>query len=98
MLESLQIILSLVVSKKLDRFVRVSLDVGDYKKNRTEYLEHLAEQAKEKALRDGSEVSLPNLKSWERRVVHVSLQEDGEVLSESVGEGRDRTLVVRPRS
>ena len=37
MLEALQIVLSLCVSKKLGKFVRISLEVGDYKKNRTDY-------------------------------------------------------------
>jgi len=97
-LEALQLITSLAVSKKLGKFVRISIEVGDYKKNRSSYLEHLAMQAKEKALDEQSEVPLPSLKSWERRIVHMILQNDDEVESESQGEGRDRTLVVRPKA
>lgn len=96
-LESLQLVLSLCVSKKLGEFVRVSLEVGDYKKNRTDWLETLASQTKERAIAENREVALSNLKSWERRVVHLLLQEDKEVMSESIGEGKDRTLVVKPR-
>lgn len=96
-LESLQLITSLTVSKKLGRFVRVSLEVGDYKKNRSDWLENITRQTKERALAENKEIPLPNLKSWERRIVHVLLQEDKEVISESVGEGRDRTLVIKPR-
>lgn len=96
-LESLQLVLSLCVSKKLGEFVRVSLEVGDYKKNRTDWLETLASQTKERSLAENREVALSNLKSWERRVVHLLLQEDKEVMSESIGEGKDRTLVVKPR-
>src|SRR6185312_15828684 len=47
-LDSLQLLLSLMVARKLGRFVRVSLEVGDYKKNRSQYLEKLADQIKEK--------------------------------------------------
>ena len=96
-LESLQLVFSLAISKKLGRFVRASIEVGDYKKNRTDWLETLAIQTKEKVLLDKKEVPLPNLRSWERRIVHVYFQEDPEVISESVGEGRDRTLVIKPR-
>lgn len=96
-LESLQLVLSMALTKKAGKFIRVSLEVGDYKKNRTGWLEHLATQAKEQALREQKAVSLPSLKSWERRIVHVYLQSDDEVVSESVGEGRERTLVVKPR-
>ncbi len=96
-LESLQLVLSMALTKKAGKFIRVSLEVGDYKKNRTEWLEHVAMQAKEQALREQKAISLPSLKSWERRIVHMFLQSDNEVASESVGEGRERTLVVKPR-
>src|ERR1019366_5364691 len=43
-LDSLQLLLSLMVARKLGRFVRVSLEVGDYKKNRSEYLQKVADQ------------------------------------------------------
>ena len=55
-LEALQLIFSLMVSKKIGSFVRVNLEVGDYKKNRSEYLERLAMQTKEIA----SETQLRN--------------------------------------
>ena len=97
-LESLQLIASLMVAKKIGKFVRLSIEVGDYKKNRSEYLENLAQQTKEKVLADGHEQELSNLKSWERRIIHLVLQEDDQVVSESVGEGRDRRLVVKLKS
>lgn len=96
-LESLQLILSLILAKNLGEFKRVSVEVGDYKKNRTEWLEKIALDAKEKALSTSQEVYLSDLKAWERRVVHMLLQEDKEVVSESSGEGKDRVLVIKPR-
>lgn len=96
-LESLQLILALIIARETGVFKRVSLEVGDYKKNREDYLKSLAQQTKERALSEGREVSLPNLKPWERRIVHMFLSDDQEVVSESMGEGRERTLVVRPK-
>lgn len=96
-LDSLQLILAQVIAKSTGEYKRVSLEVGDYKKNREDYLLSLAQQTKERALSENREIFLPNLKPWERRVVHMFFQEDEEVVSESVGEGRDRTLVVRPK-
>ena len=96
-LESLQLILSLIIAKENGEFKRVSLEVGDYKKNREDYLKSLATQTKDRAMSENREISLPNLKPWERRIVHMYLSEDEEVISESIGEGRDRTLVVRPK-
>lgn len=97
-LEALQLILSLVVSKKIGRFIRVSVDIGDYKKNRADFLQNLTLQTKARVLQENQELSLPNLKSWERRIVHMFLQDDEEVVSESIGEGRERTLVIKPRA
>ena len=96
-LDSLQLILSLMVAKETGEFKRLTLEVGDYKKNRSDYLKSLAEQTKEKVLAEQREIYLPNLKPWERREVHLYLQDDDQVLSESVGEGRERTLVVKPK-
>jgi len=97
-LEGLQLVLSLCVARNLGRFVRISIDVGDYKKNRTEWLKTLALETKERVLSEGKEIAIPELKSWERRIVHLLLKEDNEVASDSQGEGRDRVLVVSPKA
>ncbi len=96
-LESLQLVLSLAIAKKLGRFVRVSIEVDGYKKNRTEYLHNLALQVKEKALAENKEQVLSSLKSWERRIIHLYLQNDEQVTSESEGEGKERVLVIKPK-
>lgn len=97
-LEAMQLILSLMLARELGEFVRVSLEIGDYRKNREDYLQHLVDQTKERVLAEQQPVSLPNLKSWERRIVHLILQDDKEVVTESVGEGRDRILTIKLKS
>ena len=96
-LEALQLLISLASAKKNGAFIRVSVEVGDYKKNREEWLKNLVEQTKERVLQEGKAVALPNLKPWERRVVHLMLQDDQDVVSESMGEGRERTLTISPK-
>ena len=86
-----------MVTKKLGEFKRVNVEVGDYKKNRSDYLKTLATDSKERVLSERKEIYLPNLKPWERREVHMHLADDPEVISESVGEGKERTLVIKPR-
>ena len=97
-LEAIQLVLSLILTKKLGEFKRVSFEVGDYKKNRSDFLSNLAEETKERVISEGKEVIIPNLKSWERRLVHLALQDDNKVVSESAGEGKDRVLIVRPKN
>lgn len=96
-LEALQLILSLAVAKKLDKFLRISIDVGDYKKNREDWLKNLALETRDRVIAEGKEIILPQLKSWERRIIHLLLQNDDKVISQSQGEGRDRVLVVSPK-
>lgn len=98
-LESLHLIASFCIAKGLGRFIRVSIEVGDYKKNRTEWLKNLALGTKEKVISQNQEIVLPpDLKSWERRIIHILLKDDEGVVSESKGEGRERVLVVSPKN
>ncbi len=97
-LEALQLILSLMLAKELGEFVRVSLEIGDYRKNREDYLQRLVDQTKERVLAENRPIALQDLKSWERRIVHLMLQDDKEVTTESEGEGRDRVLTIKPKS
>lgn len=96
-LESLQLLLSLAVSKKIGRFIRVMIDVGEYRKQRTDYLEQLANQLRESVILEKREKVVTSLKSWERRVIHLLLKDDKEVVTESQGSGRDRVLLIKPR-
>ena len=82
----------------MGRFVRISIEVDGYKKNRMDYLHKLAVQIKEKALAENKEQVLMSLKSWERRVIHLFLQDDEQVTTESSGEGRDRVLLIKPKA
>jgi len=95
-LDSVQLVLSLIIAKELGEFKRTTLEVADYKKNRSEYLTNLADETRERVITEQKEVYLPNLKPWERRIVHLYFKDDKEVVSESTGEGKERTLLVRP--
>jgi YidC/Oxa1 family membrane protein insertase len=96
-LEALQLVISLAVAKALGKFVRVSLEIGEYKKNRMEYLNTLVAQTKDQVIAENTGITLPSLKSWERRYVHMILQDDDQVATESSGEGRDRVLTIYPK-
>lgn len=96
-LESLQIILGIIVSKKLDKWVKVYANVGDYREKREEALMLMAQRAAERSLAMGRPVQLTNLTPAERRIIHLTLSGDERVETESVGEGADRTLFVKPK-
>ncbi len=97
-LESFQIILGLLVSRGLEEWVRVYVNVGDYREKREESLMLMAQHAAERATAAGRPIEIPNLSASERRVIHLTLAGDDRVETESVGEGSRRTLLVKPRS
>jgi spoIIIJ-associated protein len=96
-LNGLQLLLSLIVSKKLGEWVRISLDAGDWRERRFETLQAMAERAIEKSLSSGEEVALPIMPSSDRRLVHIALKDHPEVDSESTGEEGYRRIVIRPK-
>lgn len=97
-LESMQAILGIIVSKALNRWVKIYVNVGDYREKREEALMHMALRAADRAVSMGREVDLPRLSPAERRIVHLTLSGDERVETESTGEGENRTLLVRPKA
>lgn len=96
-LESLQLILGIMVSKALGRWVKAYVNVGDYREKREETLMHMAQRAADRALALGRSVELSRLTPAERRIIHLTLSGDDRIETESVGEGDDRTLLVKPK-
>ncbi|MBI4064821.1 KH domain-containing protein [Candidatus Gottesmanbacteria bacterium] len=96
-LESFQILLGIIVSKRLSQWVKVYVNVGDYREKREETLMHMAIAAAQRAFSLGRPVELSNLTASERRVVHLTLSGDERVVTESVGVGSSRTLLVKPK-
>lgn len=96
-LESFQIILGIMVSKALEQWVKVYVNVGDYREKREEALMLMAQHAAERVMLTGRPVELTRLSPSERRVIHLTLSGDERVATESIGEGDSRTLIVKPR-
>lgn len=97
-LESLQLVLGIIISKKLGRWVKVYVNVGDYREKREEALMHVAQRAAERALMLHRSVELTRLTPAERRIIHLTLSGDERIETESVGEGDDRVLLVKPKA
>ncbi|HCM82920.1 MAG: Single-stranded nucleic acid binding R3H domain protein [Candidatus Gottesmanbacteria bacterium GW2011_GWB1_44_11c] len=96
-LESLQMILGMIVSRKLGKWERVYVNVGDYREKREEALMYMAQRAAERALASGRPIELTRLSAAERRVIHLTLSGDERVKTESEGEGPDRKLIISPK-
>lgn len=97
-LAALQQMITMIAFKKNGEWVRVLVDVEDYREKRKEVLERMAISIAEKVKASGKSQLLPPMSSFERRIVHVILAERPEVETVSEGEGDQRHIVVKLKS
>lgn len=95
-LAALEYITNAVINRQEGSNVRVSVDVGGYRRRRDERLRETAMRAADRVRKSGEPVELEPMSAAERRVIHVALADEEGVVTESVGEGRGRRVVVRP--
>jgi len=93
-LDSLQYLVSLVVNKEVDDYIRVKMDTENYRQRRKETLENLAKNISFKVKRSKRSVSLEPMNPYERRIIHSALQNDKFVTTHSEGEEPFRRVVV----
>ncbi len=95
-LSQLQYLVNLLSSKHLEEWTRVIVDVEAYRTRREESLMALAERVARQVSRSGRSIQLEPMPANERRVVHMVLRQNPEVLTESSGEGIERRITVLP--
>ena len=93
-LDSLQYLVSLVINKGVEDYIRVKLDTEDYRARRKETLENLAKNISFKVKRTKRSVSLEPMNPYERRIIHSALQNDKYVTTHSEGEEPFRRVIV----
>lgn len=94
-LDSLQYLANLVANKHSQDRVRISIDVEDYRERRKETLIRLAERLADKVKRTGERVVLEPMNPYERKLIHMTLQNDTKVTTYSEGEEPYRKTVIQ---
>ncbi len=94
-MRALQFIVSSALKNQAFEIVRVNVDIADYKKARADRLSEKAEEWMKEVLETGEEMELQPMNPADRRTVHKLAGEHG-VETESVGEGQDRHIVLKP--
>jgi len=97
-LRALGFVVNSMLGRITQRGVRVSVDVNDYRRKREEHLTAVARSAAESVLADQEPVTLEAMPPYERRLVHIALSEDQNVRTYSVGEGKERRVVVEAKA
>jgi spoIIIJ-associated protein len=95
-LGSLQFMVNLLVSRKVQKWPQIVVDVGNYRQRRQESLEGLARRMADRVRQSGRALTLEPMGAYERRIVHLALRSDPTVYTQSTGEGENRKVVIHP--
>lgn len=94
-LDSIQYLLSLIVNKNTDEYVRVQLDSSGYRQKREDTLKDLAQKMASKVLKTGRNIKLEPMNAHERKIIHEALQEYEGVITHSEGKDPYRKVVIQ---
>ncbi|MBR3837575.1 MAG: protein jag [Clostridia bacterium] len=93
-LDSLQYLLSLVTNRHGDDFIRVTIDVENYRAKRENTLKALARKTANRVKKSGRNVTFEPMSAYERRIIHSQAQEIEGVTTHSIGSGEERRVVM----
>ncbi|MCT4594661.1 MAG: protein jag [Anaeromicrobium sp.] len=93
-LDAIQYLVSLVVNKERDEYIRVVLDTENYRRKRRQTLIKLANKLAYKAKSTSRDVVLEPMNPYERRIIHAALQNHPHVVTKSKGEEPFRKVVI----
>lgn len=97
MLDALEVVLFQMFGREMDRSQRFTCDADGFRSSRKAELQAMARFAAMNVRKEGRPFTFGKLNSTERRVIHTTLQEEEDLITESVGDGRDRRLQVRTK-
>lgn len=95
-LDSIQFLTSLYVNRKKGHFIKISVDTENYRKKREETLSNLARSLARNVVKNQKSASLEPMSANQRRIIHLTLQNNPAVKTYSVGEEPRRRVVIAP--
>jgi len=95
-LDALQLATAVSANRNSEQRRRIVVDAENYRERREQMLTNLARENAEEVRESQQEAVLPDLKPYERRIIHMALVDEPGVSTYSEGEGRQRTLVISP--
>jgi spoIIIJ-associated protein len=97
-LSALQHLVNLMLSKEMGSWTRVLVDVEDYRGRRERQLRELAQRAAARVVETGKMLQLEPMPALERRWIHLTLRDNPDVATQSIGEEPNRRVVLVPRA
>ena len=96
-LSSLQFMVNLIVGRRLKARSTVHIDVEGYRQRRYEVVRRLALRGADRVGSSGQPITLEPMPASERRIVHLVLQGNPDVITQSIGEGDNRKVSIVPK-
>ena len=93
----IQPLLRLMMVKKLQKVFYLNLDINDYKKKKIDYLKNLAKDLADQVAFIKKEKEFLPMPPYERRIIHAELSLRNDVATESIGQGIERRVIVKPK-
>ncbi len=95
-LAEIQHIIKAILRRRIDQPFYIELDINNYKEKKIEYLKETARSLADDVAIDKKEKELASMPAYERRIVHLELQNREDVTTQSIGEGLERRLIIKP--
>jgi spoIIIJ-associated protein len=93
-LEALQLLVNIIFNKGEDKWKKIILDIENYRDKRESTLRELAFKVARKVKKTGKPQFLEPMNPFERRVIHIALQDDPHVDTRSEGSGNMKRVKV----
>lgn len=95
-LNSIQYLLSLMISHKFSRWIPLQVDIQNYRSRRENELQKLARRMADQVVSTGRKQTLEPMPANERRIIHIELRKREDVYTESIGEDPYRKVYIYP--
>jgi spoIIIJ-associated protein len=96
-LNAMQYLVNLMVSKQVEHWVQVIVDVEGYRARRERQLRQLARRIADQVVKNGRRQSLEPMPAGDRRIIHLELRDHPSVITQSVGEEPSRKVTIVPK-
>ena len=96
-LNNIQYLIRLMVNQRVHKWKNIVVDVEGYRQRRIDHLSQLAQRSASQVAQSGRPLSLEPMPANERRIVHLTLRDNPDVYTESVGDGPKRKVQILPK-
>ena len=95
-LEALQFMVNLMINNNTGSEKKIILDIEQYRDKREKSLKKMSREVAQKVIRSGRPMILEPMNPFERRLIHLTLQNDKRVMTKSEGQGIYRKIKISP--